>query len=88
MDENGIFTDSSYSFYAITAVPLPVYRVARKQAVSPPSQIGGGKKEKREKKGTVWHDGSGGGKQLGQRAKEALDRSKVSNTAQVIVSQH
>lgn len=46
--------------------------------LSPPqSQVGGGKKEKREKKGTVWHDGSGGGKQLGQKAKEALDRSKV-----------
>ena len=46
--------------------------------LSPPqSQAGGGKKEKREKKGTVWHDGSGGGKQLGQKAKEALDRSKV-----------
>lgn len=25
----------------------------------------------------MWHDGSGGGKQLGQKAKEALDRSKV-----------
>lgn len=47
------------------------------QVLSPPqSQVGGGKKEKREKKGTVWHDGSGAGKQLGQKAKEALDRSK------------
>ncbi|CAN0169032.1 unnamed protein product [Ectocarpus sp. 6 AP-2014] len=46
------------------------------QSLSPPtpSQAGGGKKEK--KKGTVWHDGSGSGKQLGQKAKEALDRSK------------
>lgn len=62
---------------------LSVYRVARKQSVSPPPppQVGWGKKEKREKKGTVWHDGSGGGKQLGQRAKEALDRSKVLITA-------
>ncbi|CAM9174810.1 unnamed protein product [Ascophyllum nodosum] len=37
---------------------------------------GVGKKEKREKKATVWHDGSGAGKVLGQKAKEALDRSK------------
>ncbi|CAN0456090.1 unnamed protein product, partial [Ectocarpus sp. 8 AP-2014] len=46
------------------------------QSLSPPtpSEAGGGKKEK--KKGTVWHDGSGSGKQLGQKAKEALDRSK------------
>lgn len=65
---------------ALTAVPPSVHRVARKQSVSPlPQQVGCDKKEKREKKGTVWHDGSGGGKQLGQRAKEALDRSKVSN---------
>eukprot|EP00752_Nemacystus_decipiens_P002225 g2111.t2 len=43
--------------------------------VSPPPPLKG-KKEKREKKGTVWHDGSGAGKQLGQKAKESLDRSK------------
>ncbi|CAN0221316.1 unnamed protein product [Pylaiella littoralis] len=45
------------------------------ESPSPP-QVGFGKKEKREKKGTVWHDGSESGKQLGQRAKEALDRSR------------
>lgn len=28
----------------------------------------------------MWHDGTGGGKQLGQKAKEALDRSKVHNS--------
>lgn len=53
--------------------------VLPKQPLSspPPQQVGGGKEEKKEKKGRVWHDGSGGGKQLGQKAKEALDRSKV-----------
>ncbi|CAM9143730.1 unnamed protein product [Scytosiphon promiscuus] len=52
--------------------------VGHAQSLSPPSppRVSGGKKEKKEKKGTVWHDGSGSGKQLGQKAKEALDRSK------------
>lgn len=48
------------------------------QASSPssPAPESGGKKDKKEKKGTVWHDGAGR-KQLGQKAKEALDKSKV-----------
>lgn len=58
---------------------LTACHVARMQSLSgsSPPHVSGGKKEKREKKGTVWHDGSGSGKQLGQKAKEALDRSKV-----------
>lgn len=53
-------------------------RHCREKSVSPTApDAGSGRKEKREKKGTVWHDGSGGGKQLGQKATEALDRSKV-----------
>lgn len=55
---------------------LFVHPVTPKQQFSSPRSPGG-KKEKREKRGTVWYDGSGGGKQLGQKAKEALDRSKV-----------
>lgn len=46
------------------------------QMESHPPSASDGKKEKREKKGTVWHDG-GSKKQLGQKAKEALDKSKV-----------
>lgn len=63
--------DTSFSPFC-----LFVHPVTPKQQLSPP-QPQGSKKEKREKRGTVWHDGSGGGKQLGQKAKEALDRSKV-----------
>lgn len=69
----------SVSIQALEGSPvlfLFVYTVAPKQQSSPPPPTGG-KKEKREKRGTVWHDGSGGGKQLGQKAREALDRSKV-----------
>lgn len=51
------------------------FRQAESNLSPGPSGSGGGKKEKREKKGTVWHDGASK-KQLGQKAKQALDKSK------------
>lgn len=65
---------------------LLIFLIVQVAGGSPCASDGGVvKTRKREKKATVWHDGSGARKELGQKAMEALDRSKVSPCSQDVL---